>query len=210
MTRTASRVSQLSRWAADPARMARFVAVAVLCQRTSFVKSILCLDDPESLIRSQVKAVCQLNGVKCVLQRGNSFSWIHGKSLTSIQRYHASFLVNTFNATNSGGLVLSDGIRSDDVLEKLLFSYHRYLTTFQRTAAEAEVSFEKFVFVRESCLIGEVDMMLCDNCESEYVNLRVYSYQCPFCVMHNHAVRKRRPGRLTSPVQCAPRAGMSG
>ncbi len=187
------RIAHLSRWASDPQLMARFEAVVLLCQRTTFVKAILCLEESETLIKQQIHAVCNRHGVKCVLARGITYTGIHGKSMTPVQRYAGSFLINTLLSTASGGIELNGSIVTEALLDRLIYSYRRYLSVFRLTASEADVSFEMFYFIYRSYALGEVDLLVCDNCGSSFVNLKVYqSIQCPMCIRHGHALL---PGR---------------
>lgn len=183
-------IQQLSRWASDPKMVARFEAIALICHRTSFIKSILGLEESEVLIRQQIHAVCQRHGIRCVLARGITFTGIHGKSMTPSQRYFGSFLINTLLSTACGGIELDGNTVSESLLDRLIYSYRRYLSVFRLTAADAEVSFEMFYFVYRSYMLGEVDLLVCDNCGSSFINLKVYqSVQCPMCTTHGHAVR---------------------
>lgn len=183
-------VAQLSQWAADPQKMARFEAVALLCQRTSFVKQLLgLLNDNDDVIRLQIQAVCARNGIETSFPRGNPMDGFHFDYFTSQQRYGLSFLLNTLMATNCGGIEPSeDGLDSENLVDRLIYSYRRYLLLAGVAASKADVSLEMFYMVYRAYVMGQIDLTGCNNCGSAFVNLRVsQSVQCPLCVAHNHA-----------------------
>jgi hypothetical protein len=176
-------IGQLSRWAIDPDRMARFTQVALLCQRTKFVKKVMCMDDHEdSVVRLQVKAVCDAHAIACVVPRGVPYCEIHCKSLTPLQRLHVTYLLNLLLGTDSSGLSLKDGIVADQMLDRMIVTYRKYLALFLLEPSTADVPFELFYFIYERYTRGELDMVMCDNCGSAFVNLRFHqSLQCPIC-----------------------------
>jgi hypothetical protein len=179
--------------------MARFEAVALLCPRTSFIKAILCLEESEAFIRQQIHAVWDRHGTKLVLARGSTLHAIHGKSMSPVQRYAGSFLINTLLSTDCGGIDLDGGIVSESLLDRLVYSYRRHLSVFRLTASDADVSFELFYVLYRSYTLGEVDLIVCANCGSSFVNLKVYSVQCPLCARHGHATIRSRSSSSSSP-----------
>jgi hypothetical protein len=183
-------IAELSQWAADPAKMARFEALALLSQRTLFLKNMLGLRDNDDVIRMQVQAVCAKHGVECKMPRGNGIDGEHLKSITSHQRYIISFLLNTVLATTCGGIAQSDeGLDTENLIDRLVYAYRRYLALAVLTPAQAEVSFEMFYVQYKAYNLGQVDLTPCNNCGANFVNLRVsQSIQCPLCITHRHAV----------------------
>jgi hypothetical protein len=87
-------IAELSQWAADPQKVARFEAVALLSQRTAFVKNLLGLNEQDILVCKQIQAVCARHGVPCNMARGNGFDGVRRKSLYVNERYVASFLMS--------------------------------------------------------------------------------------------------------------------
>ncbi len=188
-------IVELSQWAADPVRMARFEELVLLSQRTAFIKTMLGLRDNDDVIRMQVQAVCAKHGVECKMPRGNGIDGVHLKSVTSHQRYIISFLMNTMLVTTCGGIAQSDeGLDSENLIDRLIYSYRRYLSLAVLMPSQAEVSFEMFYVLYKAYNMGQVDLSPCNNCGANFVNLRVsHSIQCPLCVTHKHAVV---PGKI--------------
>ncbi len=181
-------ISELSQWAADPDKMALFEAVALLCQRTAFVKKWLDLPDHDDVIRMQIQAVCKKHGVDCKMSRGNGYDGLHSREVTSHQRYIFSFLLSTLLSTSHGGIAQTeDGLDSDNLLKRMVYSFRRYLSVAGVSPQESEVSFEMFAVLYVAYTMGQVDLLGCNNCGSSYVNLRVSSNQCPVCTTHRLA-----------------------
>lgn len=191
-------IVELSQWAADPEKMARFEALALLSQRTSFVKNLLCLSDNDDVIRMQIQVVCRKHNVACKVPRGSGFDGVHLKSVTIHQRYIVSFLMNILLATTHGGIGVSDdGLDTENLLDRMIYSYRRYLSLAVMTPAEADVSFEMFYLLWKAYTLGQIDLHGCSNCGSSFINLRVsQSIQCPLCVTHKHA---EVPGKVSVP-----------
>ena len=183
-------IAELSQWAADPEKMARFEALSLLTQRTSFVKNLLRLRDHDDVIRMQIQAVCAKHGVECKMPRGNGFDGVHLKSVTSHQRYIVSFLLSTLLATSCGGIDQSeDGLESEGLVDRMIYTYRRWMSLAVTTPSKADVSFEMFCVMYRSYALGQVDLIGCNNCGANFVNLRVSSsIQCPLCLTHRHAV----------------------
>lgn len=181
-------IAELSQWAADPEKMALFEALALLCQRTAFVKKWLALSDHDDVIRMQIQAVCRKHGVECKIPRGNGFDGVHLRAVTTHQRYIFSFLLNTLLATSHGGISYSDeGLDTENLLKRMIYSFRRYLSIVRISAQDSEVSFEMFSVLYTAYIAGQVDLVGCKNCGSHYVNLRVSSVQCPTCAVHKYA-----------------------
>lgn len=182
-------IAELSQWAADPEKMALFEALALLCQRTAFVKKWLALSDNDDVIRMQIQAVCKKHGVECKIPRGNGFDGVHLRSVTTHQRYIFSFLLNTLLATSHGGMSSTkEGLGTENLLKRMIYSFRRYLSVVRVSAQDSEVSFEMFAVLYMAYTMGQVDLAGCKNCGSNYVNLRVSSVQCPVCVIHKYAL----------------------
>lgn len=186
-------IADLSQWAADPQKMARFEAVALLSQRTAFVKGLLGLREPNALVRMQIQAVRARHGLECNMARGNGFEGVRRKSLYVNERYVASFLMHTLLKTSDGGIEESEsGLASDNLVDRLIYTYRRYLVLTRTGAAKAGLSFENFCTVYEGYTLGSVDLTECQNCGASYVHRREVPSQCPLCVVHKHA---GMPGR---------------
>ncbi len=181
-------IAELSQWAADPQKMARFEAVALLSQRTAFVKKLLGLNEPDMLVCKQIQAVCARHGVRCNMARGNGFDGVRRKSLYVNERYVASFLMNTLLATSDGGIEDSEsGLASDSLVDRLIYTYRRYLAQTYTQAGNTALNFENFCTVYQGYTLGEVDLTRCQNCGASYIHRRQVPSQCPVCVVHKHA-----------------------
>lgn len=182
-------IADLSAWAADHEKMHRFEAVSLLSQRTSFVKALLCLSDNDDLIRSQIQRICKKNEVACKIPRGNGFEGLYLKSLGPDVRYAASILLSTLLASGDGGLATTAaGINHENLIDRMLYSYHRYLRLFLLPAGEAVVSFEMFFHLYKAYESGDIEISMCGNCDSTFTNFRVaQSIKCPVCQTHHHA-----------------------
>lgn len=183
------RLSDLSAWAADPVKMQRFEAVALLCQRTGFVKSFLCLTDSDSLIRDQIQRVCERHEFSYKVPRGTGFEVFHRKSMGPDVRYASTVLLNIFLNTDDGGLTFADLCISNDALvDRLVYTYRRYLRIFLIPVGESPVSFDLFVRIYKAYLSGEIEMAFCGNCDSRFTNFMAsQSIKCAVCQTHHHA-----------------------
>ena len=187
-------IAELSVWAADPEKMYRFEAVALLSQRTSFVKSLLCLTDNDDLIRTQIQRICKKNEVPCKIPRGTGFDALYLKSLGPEIRYAASILLNTLLASDDGGLATTviGGINHQSLVDRMIYSYRRYLRLFLLPVVDAPVSFELFFNLYKAYESGNIEISMCSNCESTFTNFRVaQSIKCPVCQTHRHAEMPR-------------------
>jgi hypothetical protein len=181
-------IAELSQWAADPQKVARFEAVALLSQRTAFVKNLLGLNEQDILVCKQIQAVCARHGVPCNMARGNGFDGVRRKSLYVNERYVASFLMSTLLATSHGGIEDSEsGLASDNLVDRLIYTYRRYLAQTYTQAGQVSLNFENFCTVYEGYTLGEVNLTECQNCGASYIHRRQVPSQCPLCVVHKHA-----------------------
>lgn len=202
-------IAELAAWAANPVQMARFEAVALLTQRTSFVQSLLGLADHPDLIRAQIQRICDKQGVQCKVPRGATPERLTHRTLGPEVRYHASFLLCTLLATRDpalGGLE-DQGIIHDGLVDRLVYAYRRYLSTFLLQPDSATVGFELFYQVYKAYCQGEVTLRLCDNCGAGHISLRsVAGARCPLC--HVQRLAQHRPP-AAPPADEAAVAGLS-
>jgi hypothetical protein len=181
-------ISELSQWAADPQKATRFEAIALLSQRTAFVKELLGLREADVLVRKQIQAVCARHGIECRLRHGKGFNRIRAGSLYADKRYAASFLIHSLLGTSNGGTgEKGAGIASDNLVDRMIYSYRRLLALSLNPHAQAALSFENFYALYQSYLLGEVDLRDCHNCGASYISVRYVAPLCPLCVVHGHA-----------------------
>jgi hypothetical protein len=151
-------IAELERWTADPAGLARLEALVLVCQRGPFVKSVLGLTDSTERIRRQ-------------------------------KRYACSLLLGWLQASSHGGIrQTEDGLDPDNLLDRMLYCYRRYLALFMVPAARADVSFEMFYTLYQAYTVDDVSLLGCENCGSRFVMLRTAHLPiCPICAVHHHA-----------------------
>jgi hypothetical protein len=183
-------IVELRQWAADPVRVQRFEALALLCQRTTFVKTLLGLTDRDAAVRRQLQTVCARHGVECTLARGPGYDGLHLRWASMLQRYSCSFLLGSLLAGSDGGIEENeDGLDPDNLVDRMIYSYRRYLDVRKTSVANADVSFEMFHALYRAYSLGDIDLLTCENCGSAYVQLRTaHVSQCPLCGVHHHAV----------------------
>lgn len=186
------KIAELSEWAADPEKMARFEQVALLSQRTGFIKTILCLPDQDDLILQQIQVICRKHEVPCKIPRGSGFDQVYLKALGPEDRYAISILLSTLLQCGDAGLTsTTEGMSNTNLVDRMIFSYRKYLKLFLLPVADAPVSFEMFYHLYKLYQSGDIDVSACLNCDSSFVNLRVtQSIKCPLCQTHRHAELK--------------------
>lgn len=182
-------IVELSEWATNLKQMNRFEAVALLSQRTSFVKSLLCLTGNDDLIRAHIQRICKKHGVAFKIPRGKGFDTLYLKSLGPEVRYAASILLNTLLASDDGGLAKTAiGINHENLVDRMIYSYRRYMRMFLLPGADAPVSFELFFNLYKALESGNIEIAMCANCDSTFTSFRVaQSIKCPVCQTHRHA-----------------------
>jgi hypothetical protein len=194
-------ICELSQWAADPQKAARFEAIALLSQRTAFVKELLGLTEPDVLVRAQIQAVCARHGLECRLRHGNGFNRIRAGSLYADKRYAASFLIHSLLGSGDGGTgEKGAGIDSGNLVDRMIYSYRRLLALSLTPHGQAALSFENYYALYQSYLVGEVNLRDCHNCGASYVSVRYAAPLCPLCVVHGHA---RLDGRAQAAMHAA-------
>jgi hypothetical protein len=185
----------LSQWAADPATMTRLEQIVLLTQRTDLIKQLMLIEDGfEGQLRIQIKVICDKHNIPYVPPRGRTGDTKNPKQFYGRVRFDISVLLGLFLSSNDGGVVSSKEGRllSTDVLDRLIFAYHRYLQLHRVTSAQATVSFELFVKSWQAVQMGEAVMANCTNCGSTYVNFRsAMQHQCPVCTSLNLAMLQR-------------------
>lgn len=184
--------------------MARFEAVAVLTQRTGFVQALLGLADHPELIRAQIQRICDKQGIRSKVPRGATPERLTHRTLGPEARYHASFLLCTLLSARDTVLCATpaQGAPHDDLVDRLVHAYRRYLSTFRLQADSAAVGFELFYQVYKAYCQGELTLRLCDNCGAAHVGLRsAAGVRCPVC--HVQRLARHRP---TPPSRAAERA----
>lgn len=191
-------IQTLSAWASDPEMLSRFEAVALLCQRTSFVKSLLGLTESDEFVRNAIQRACRRHEVPCNFGRGRGLiTFFNPRDLSADARYMASVLLKSLLASDDSGMEASaEGLLNLDLVDRMIYAYRRYLAVTRLTAERAPLSFEAFVLVYRSYSLAEIELIGCDNCGSEYLSTRRnHGYQCAVCLAHNHAARlKKVPG----------------
>ncbi len=197
MSGVRQKIEDLSRWAADPEKMARFEQVALFSQRTSFVKAILCLSDRDDLILYQIQTVCKKHEVPCKIPRGAGFDKNVGKTLGPDERYAVTVLMGGLMQCRDSGLTsvfASNEVSNGNLVDRLIFAYKRYLRIFKIPAFEAPVSFELFYHLYRAYEEGDIDAVSCPNCDAFYLNLKIsQSIRCPLCQSHGHALVSKLP-----------------
>lgn len=190
-------IVELAAWAANPQQMARFEAVALLTQRTAFVQSLLALADHPDLVRSHIHRICDKHGIQCKVPRGAPPKRLTHRTLGPEARYHASFLLCTLLSTCDGQPAVDEdtGAAHDDLIDRLVYAYRRYLSTFRLQESDAVVGFELFYQVYVAYGAGELALKQCDNCGADYLSLpSLVGAQCPLCQVQQLALH-RAPAR---------------
>ncbi len=187
MGRTAS-LPTAGHWSTYPDQLRRFEALALLTQRTAFIKTLMGIDDTDVKVRSMVKLICERHGVTWKRLPGGGFDVLHPKFLSLPERYAASVLLSDVLRNCGGDLRIEENQVSGAMLDRLLHTFHSFLTAYNVTGETTPLSFEKFYFLACRYFTGDVDLMACNNCASHFINLKVSHFQCPICMLHNHAV----------------------
>ena len=200
----------LSQWAADPATMTRLEQIVLLTQRTELIKQLMLIEDGfEGQLRLQIKVICDKHNIPYIPPRGRTGDTRNGKPFDGKARFGISVLRGLFLNSNDGGVVFSREGRllSTDVLDRLIFAYHRYLQLQRGTSDKAIVSFELFVKSWQAVQMGEAVMANCTNCGSTYINFRsAMAHQCPVCIHLRLPVLKRQTiiRRMSQDDSCLP------
>ena len=191
-------IQTLAEWASDHEKLRRFESVALLCQRTSFVKSLLGLAESDEFVRNAIQRICQRHEVPCNFGRGRGLvDFFDARDLNADGRYMATVLLKMLLASDDSGMESSvDGLISSDLVDRMVYVYRRYLNITRLEVERAPLSFEAFVLVYRAYSVAEIDLMGCENCGAEYLSTRrAHGYQCAICLTHNHAARcKKTPG----------------
>lgn len=191
-------IQTLAAWASDPEKLSRFEAVALLCQRTSFVKALLGLAESDEFVRNAIQRTCQRHEVPCNLGRGRGLvEFFDARDLNTEGRYMATVLLKSLLVSDDSGMESSvEGLISSDLIDRMVYVYRRYLNTTRLDLERAPLSFEAFVLVYRAYSVAEIELMGCENCGAEYLSTRrAHGYQCAICLTHNHAARsKKAPG----------------
>jgi hypothetical protein len=183
------KLNELSALAADPEKMYRFEKVALLTRRTSLIKTLLGLTENDELIRAQIKRVCERHGVEPKVPRGTGHEDVHLKSLGPEKRYALSFLMGTLLGCGDGGWANNNAkLTNNNLVDRMVYSYRRYLQVFLLPIDQAPVNFEKFYYIYKKYEQNEIDMTKCQNCDSTFIDMRVMQdVKCPLCQTHHHA-----------------------
>jgi hypothetical protein len=182
-------IAELERWTADPAGLARLEALVLVCQRAPFVKSVLGLTDSTERIRRHIRIVCDRHGIECRVGHGPGYDGFHLREANIHKRYACSLLLGWLLASSHGGIrQTEDGLAPDNLLDRMLYCYRRYLDLFMVPAARADVSFEMFYTLYQAYTVEDVSLLGCENCGSRFVMLRTAHLPiCPICAVHHHA-----------------------
>lgn len=179
-------------WMFDPEQMQRLDALAAVTQRTAFVKAIMGLSDPEHVICAAIQRSCLRQDIEVRIPRGKPALSLNFKELSVERRYGGSLLLKALYNSDDGGLDSgTDGsLVGNELLDRMLYVYQRYLATTSVTAHEAPVSFEMFALMRQMYALAEIEFVACENCGGEYISGRAnQGIRCPLCAAHRHAVR---------------------
>lgn len=197
-----SRTHVISQWAADPAAMVRLEQIVLLTQRTDLIKQLLLIPDSEELqLKSQIKVILAKHQIDYIPPRGRSIEAIKSKPYSTRTKFALAVLLGIHMNTEDGGVVAdSEGrLLSTDVLDRLIYAYHRYLQLHRVSAMDASVSFELFVKCWQAVQLGDAVLEICNNCGATHVNFRVsMSHTCPVCTNLNLAELPKQVMRLRS------------
>lgn len=189
--KTVSRVHIVSQWAADPAAMMRLEQIVLLTQRTDLIKQLLLIpDSEEQLLKSQIKVILAKHQIEYSPPRGRASDTKNPKQYGSRARFAIAVLLGLQMNTEDGGVVADREGRllSNDVLDRLIYAYQRYLQLHRVNANDAAVSFELFVKCWQSVQVGDAVLEICDNCGSSHGNFRIaMAHHCPVCANLNLA-----------------------
>jgi hypothetical protein len=189
-------IAALTEMLNDPMRLYRFTELATLTQRTTLVKSLLGLTESDIFIRTEIQRVRKHRGMDCRLARGNPAGPTQLRDLRSEERYMASVLMKMLTADNSGLLELDqedNALLGNAVVDRLIYTYRRYLGGLKMSVEDAPLSFETFVSIYRAWVNSEVEFVACSNCGSEHLStMTAHSARCPICHMHKHAVTSKR------------------
>jgi hypothetical protein len=174
-------------WAADPRTMVRFEQIVKLTQRTEVVRELLQVpEDQESLLRAQIRATLEKNEIEYVPPRGRPPETTNPKKYGRRERYQLAVLLGLQMSGCDDGALISQDRRIDpmEALDRLIYSYQRYLQLFAVNTKTAEISFEFFLKCWRSIQVGEADLETCTNCGGTFGNFRIaqVDHQCPLCI----------------------------
>lgn len=183
----------LEEWASDPVALERFESVALLCQRTALVKQILGLTQSDEFVRDCIRRVCDRHGVQNKLPRGSGLGAASWKDLSSEQRYMASVALKLMLASADSGLErIGDAVDSVALVDRMVYSYRRYLNVARMTAGQAPVSFELMYVIYKAYQTADIELDHCSNCGADYISVQEGpKLKCPLCQLHRHAAPSR-------------------
>lgn len=196
-----SRISlkNMDDWITDPFQLRRLDELVVFTQRTSFIKSIMNLKSAESVISAAIERSCERRGLPCKFPRGRAAYTLNYRDLSIEQRYACSVMLKALYNTDDAGLDTgADGtLVGGELLDRMLFVYHRYVHQSKVSPGDALLSFEYFAFLRQQYALAELEFVGCDDCGSEYISGRhVQGLRCPICATHRHAIRLKNQDPL--------------
>jgi hypothetical protein len=182
-------ILDISSWAPDQEKFARFEALVLVTQRVNFIKAVLGLAEPEETVRRHMKLVCERHRLKPQPARGPGYDGRHLRHATIPQRYHCSLLLGWLLESSDGGIARTgEAIDNHKLLDRMLYCYRRYLDLFVSTAERDEVSFVMFYTLYRAQANGDVQLRVCENCAGQFAYLRTaHTPTCPICAMHRHA-----------------------
>lgn len=187
-TKTES-TNSMPRWTTDSASMDRLEKLVLLTQRTELLKQLLLIPDEEDrVLKVQIRAILEKHKIAYSPPRGRVLDIRKPKQYSGRARFALAILLGLQVNNQDGGIVLDrEGrILSTDVLDRLIFSYYRYLELHKLTTPDPAVNFEFFVKFWRSVHLGEAILTICGNCGSSYGNFRISaSHHCPVCASLN-------------------------
>lgn len=167
--------------------------LVLLTQRTQLLKKLLQIADvDEKALKKQIKIICSNAGVEYNPPRGREGQQKKAKPHSSAIRYALSILMGIHLNCEEGGVVLDDSGRllSNEVIDRLIYSYHRYLQVQDSLGDPRVINFELFVTSWESLQIGDASTAICVNCgSSHFKNNSDIEHSCPVCTSLKLAVK---------------------
>jgi len=181
-------IEQLSNWSSNPGALARFESLVLLTQRTTFVKTVLNLQENPEFIRGAIQRVLERHKLSCTLPRGRGYVYDQLR-LNPEQRYSGSVLLKSLLSAPDFLLEGEGGKLKVTLLDRMIYTYQRHLGITKTTAAEAAVSFEMFFEIYKGYQLAVFELIECPNCAAEFlISCQNTVPRCPLCVAHRHAI----------------------
>lgn len=190
-------------WTTNPSVMLRLEKIIKLSQRTHFILELLALPERDiSLVKKHTKILCERTRGFYNPPRGNSGGPTRPNYFTTKIRFGLSVLMSLMNGSADDGLADEGrGFGSGEIVDRLINTYHLYLSLSKATPEEADVSFEIFVYSWRNIHLGQAVMDHCDNCGSiHYIFHNSPAQGCPVCCQLKLAILPKTPANPPSEV----------